>query len=346
MKYAAIVTLLLALPSFARAYSLGTSVSDPCHERLTLEALSRTTPPSITPAQDDTWPRLADYLSRSLDRDPESNPEDAARLLASVLGVRAPDLQDVAPTDIDGLRHIHLDDALQAEHFLRRSAHDYAAGNELAADDANALLRQLIEESAAAYDADPDGQNLRSIRVWVDGYGTIELRVWEPLFIAAKGLHLVQDSFSHTFRSDDAQRVLSVHNYVDPLLNDYDPARDGPGHLSVFDGCTDAETAPLREAAVAASADFLQSLFTYWQARNPRPLDDFFDTWMSVDTNCGACTSRWVTIASRQEALSQAGCTLSRAGSRGSARSEDSSPTGALSLILIAALALLRPRRQ
>jgi len=175
---------------------------------------------------------------------------DALRRTSIVLGVRDPDLRGGGPADLRSLRNIHLGAGTQDDHYLRRGDHDGALGVTAAAEEARARLWELLERSAEAFAADPDGARRVPVQVWVQYYGTVEIEVWEPLFLLGEALHLVQDSFTHRYRSDDLRTVLTIQNYVEAVEGDHEPERDGPAHSNALDDCTREELAPVRAAAV------------------------------------------------------------------------------------------------
>jgi len=331
------ILALLAPAAPARAYTLHTAVTNACHEPITLEALDRTTPPDLTvDVPDDTpWYRLAEHLGRTLDVPPPASDVEALRRTSIVLGVRDPDLRGNGPADLTDLRHVHLPDDTQADHFLRRSEHDGPAGISAAAEDGRDRLRALIEASAEAYAADPDATRLVRVRVWIQYYRTVEIEVWEPLYLLGQALHVVQDSFTHSYRSDDLRTVLTIQNYVEAVGRDHDRDRDGPPHSNALDDCTRDDTVEVRAAAVEASAALIAATFDYWRDGDPVVIDQFLSDWMSLEPGCDTreCTSRWVAIAQSDE-TGATGCAVS-------------GPTGrdGLGWLGLAALALLACRR-
>lgn len=319
MKLAGCVRWLLpaclastALPAPAAAYTIGTSFTSPCHEELTLEALSRVTLPSLAVRYEEgaRWPRVAAHVARQLDRDAGLDPAADATLLAALLGVRWPDLEGASPAHLAALRHVHLSDDAQARHFLRRSDHDLQTGNPDAVRAAQDRLRLLLTASAEAYARDPDGRLLEPVPVWLEGYGTTEVEVWMPLYLLGQALHLVQDSFAHTYRSDDGRSILAVQNYVEAVGGEYEVDRDGPRHSIALDACTDRDTAPLVEAATQASSELVEMAMSYWTARDEAVVATFIDRWLALDETClrHACTSRWVDLAQRAETHALLSC--------------------------------------
>ena len=169
------VLLVLLLPSGVSAYTLHSAVTPACHESITLEAfdLVPALPLAVVSDSESRWRPLALNLRETFEM---TGPEDDASLLmvtSATLGVRDPDLRGNSPADIRDLRHIHLAEDGQADHFLRRSEHDGRAGLEDAAAEAQRRFWTLIEASERAYRADPDATRLVRVEAWVQHYGTV-----------------------------------------------------------------------------------------------------------------------------------------------------------------------------
>jgi hypothetical protein len=309
----------LALGAAAHAYTIGSSVTDPCHEQITLDSLERVAPPVIEPGGTDPerWRELAAYTRRVLSEEAQSNPSADAIFLAAVLGVRHPDLLGNAPIDLSALRHVHLDDSHQASHFLRRSVDDGRDGGERAVEASRARLEELVDASAVAYASDPDGHALVRVPVWVESYGTVEVEVWEPMFLLAQALHLLQDSFTHTYRTDDARRIVEVGNYVEAVGGHYAAGRDGPRHSGALDACNDPAIAALREAATEASAELVGAAFELWATGEHTPVEAVLEKWLELDDECRenvACEPKWIAIARASETGPLLSCSVGRAG--------------------------------
>ena len=313
MRRAALALLVaLVIPSSARAFTIQSAFSDPCHEMITLEALERLDPPELDAdgSEDAVWRRLAAGMRRDLERDEL----DDAVFLAGALGVRAPDLRTAPPTDFDELRHVHLPDENQPDHFLRRSFDDFEAGDVDAVAAGRARLEGLLAQAAMAYARDPRGENLVEVTIWVENYGQIAVEVWEPLFLLAQAAHLLQDSFSHTYRSDDATRIQVVQNYGEAVEGHYVEERDGPRHSSALDACMDTESRPLMDAATDATEQLFDAAFDAW-AGDPDRTAEVLDRWMSLDDACrsaGDCVSPFTEHARTGETSSPFACGVAR----------------------------------
>ncbi len=305
MRAALLLAVVSLAPSSARAFTLHTTVTNACHEPITLEALARTSPPApaVDVPDDEPFHRMAEHFGRALEIGPPASDLDALHRTSLVLGVRDPDLRGNGPSDLINLRWVHLPDLTQDDHFLRRGEHDGAAGVTAAAQEGRERLLALIEASAAAYAADPDATRLVRVRAWVQYYRHVEIEVWEPMYLLAQALHLVQDSFTHTYRTDDLRTILTLQNYVEAVGKHHDRERDGPPHSNALDDCTRPDTTELREAAVTASAALMTATFTYWREGRRDEVDTFVSDWMSLEPGCeaGTCTSRWIAIAETDE---------------------------------------------
>lgn len=328
-----IVFLALFLPLSARAYVIQSSFTEACHERITLEALLRADPIELSPPADTnaTWYRHGDRMGRVLLEDPSGTPSENLLVASAVLGVRRPDLGENGLIHVHDIRYVHLLDENQMRHFLRTGAQDGQEGAVFAGEDARAFIMALIDASADAYDDDPDGQRREPVVAWIEDYGRIEIEVWLPMYLLAQALHALQDSFTHTYRTADTQRILAIQNYVD-ADNAHDEERDGPRHSDALDDCLRDDTTELVESAGTASTELILATQRYWIDRDRTHIETVLNDWTQLDEGCTPdndyCDSPWVPIAKSGETYPLLGC---------SASPRSRAPWWALALALVAA---------
>lgn len=332
-----LIIFCLFCPSLAHGFKIGSALSDPCHENLTLRAFfgaegsgeGQTIFPTdllrgeITKS-DPTWLAVAEHLERMVKHQFEN---DLERFLAITLfiGVRYPDQAGFSVVDINSLRNIHMAEEGQEEHALRAVTHDHAAGNEQAV---QAIRDFILTTVDSAYDAFQESRPATgaaitresleaqsiSTRYWLEYYGTIKVDVWAPLFYMGRAAHALQDSFSHGYRSADTMKIYAVGNYIEALQDGFNESVDGPKHSDRLDDCSHKDVAPLADSAVSATRALFKATRAYFMADPLDPVavteararvEGVLDTWMSFEPGCGHaeayCDTPWATLAKQAE---------------------------------------------
>ena len=296
--------LLCAAPA-AHGFALRTAFTDPCHESIALFAWNRylvDLPLGGVPLPPPgAWRALADELARTYALSPETDAERLV-LLSLLLGVRTPDSEGHALTDLENIRVVHAHPDVQAPHALRRVEDDGPAGNAAALEAAHAFIREQVGLARAAL-ARPGPEQFLTARASLDHYGTVEVPTWAPVFHLGQALHAVQDSFAHSLRSEDHQRVLHVLNYVEAIHGTLVEDRDGLPHSQTLDTCG-VGNAPLVQAAADASLDFLvAALGEDLLGGDATAVDAVLARWMSPLDGCTSanryCDAPWLTFASQ-----------------------------------------------
>jgi hypothetical protein len=245
-----VMLVLVALPHTAFAFTFESVVTEGCHERITLRAIERSGLHSPAPAatpEDDT---LAENL-------PFRIPAHTDLWTLSVLvGVRDNDLHGYSVSDLPELAGIHNGEHTQDEHCLRSLADDGSDGDSNALGSCRAFILGEIGKAVREGDA-MSFENVEIALRWQ--------RVAIPLsahgFHLGRALHALQDSFAHSFRTEDEHGVLSVLNYIGPaLVPGYQPQLGGYPHLSKQDGCDESD--PKTKARVAAAVEASAALLT------------------------------------------------------------------------------------
>ena len=275
----------------AQGFSIGSSITDFCHERITYSAFRAAHPladrlgADLDAARDEAFVLFGDYLAEQMGITLD---DDFDRLVITSLfvGVRYPDQGAFSTFDLGAMRAIHLDQGHQAGHFLRDTDHDGAGA------DAAAVVagREFIEEHAKAVidDLRAGGGTLEVVEVkfYLEFYGSVKLQVWGPLFRLGEAVHALQDSFAHAVRSEDGRQIIAVANFVEPLLDGYKEARDGPMHSNVLDECNHPRVQGHATWATQATAALFAAVREGAISGETTALDAALDTWLGYREGC------------------------------------------------------------
>lgn len=328
---AALAVLSFASP--AAAFSYETPASKGCHEQITGDALRAVRAAGRAPR----LPLTRDEQALA-DDVPFTIPDGLDDLggVTLVIGVRDNDLRGRGPTDLETVAELHGNDALQHEHCLRKAGQDGASGSLAALADCRAFIRGKVIAAIDALgpDGHPDPTKRSDVRVSL----LIRGRVTAPLptFYARMGeaLHALQDSFSHTLRSDDGSEVKVVLNWVEHVRDELDEGRDGPPHMSPLDRCDDSDAIRRnrRKWATTASTELLRAALDPGD-RNAKlaAVDAALDRWLGAKADCDA-SNRWCNAP--ELSLREEGCSCRSAG----AGRDPRLAMGAAVLLLIALL--------
>lgn len=252
----------LALSLVARegaAYTIGSAFTHSCHERMSatavalyLESLGNDVVVSL-PAND-AWKVAAQDIRRLLaDTDrvaPLLETDEGLFIAFSMLsGLRFPDTYGYSVTDVNAARRVHGDLTPQTQyaHALRAATDEGDSGDLSALNGVRDTMDLYVSEMVRLLDAPPQQQLLESY-VYLDHYGRTEIEVWGPAWLLGQGLHALQDSFSHSIRSEDGAHVLHVLNFVDAYRGDLHHD-DGLAHSTGMDDCDREEVSALVVAA-------------------------------------------------------------------------------------------------
>ncbi|MFN3200432.1 MAG: hypothetical protein ACE366_18685 [Bradymonadia bacterium] len=278
----------------AWGFQILTPASEPCHERLMLGALDLASAPFS--AEDDTsLAPLLDTMVAEVERHGFPNDKatrgfvrDVAELygfehltgarryvVASfIIGVRAPDTDGFAVVQLNEVRTTHIDDDKQGVHSLRRSFDDGPEGNLEAIVNTQEELKTRFEEMSALWRADDPFIKAR----WTfPFYGEAEVWVYGPAMRLGEMAHTTQDAFTHTLRDADLQ-IVTVLNFVDPVLARDKEGRDGLPHSDRLDECDvpgDDFDVVRVTAARLATVDLLNEAFLALEAAHSQggPVD-------------------------------------------------------------------------
>ncbi len=290
------LVLLSAYWSPARAFSVASSAGDPCHERMTMaawEGVFESLPESATHVvapEGGIWRALAKRLLPGVGLDPSVlSDEDSFALVSLVLGARAPDTDGHSVADIDAMRMLHADTSEEGQyaHALRALHDDGPEGNARALAGTRALLRELLDEAISWLEHPPVERNTQTT-VYMDFYGEVDVHVDGFAFTVGKAAHLVQDSFSHTVRSEESDwhEILHVLNYIDAINDDIDEEQDGLAHSARMDECNHPDVAPIADAAVVATGELFLALVAELREGDGEAVEEFMDDWLTLRPGC------------------------------------------------------------
>ena len=137
-------------------------------------------------------------------------------------------------------------------------------------------------------------------KLYFDFYGLVDIDVWEPAYLVGRALHALQDSFAHTIRSDDLQRIRHVLNYVDAIGGALDEKVDGLPHSDHMDTC-EGETEPIARTASLASMALIGAINESLMNRDVRAVQVVLDEWVTYEPGCMAqnnyCDAMWLPLA-------------------------------------------------
>lgn len=253
--------LALALPATAGAFSYESTVSDACHEQISLVALRAvrddlSAAARIEPTEDER--ALIDDLMLHL---PEDQHEMAA--VSLLIGVRDVDLKGRGPTEIDQLAFVHGDPDNQAEHCLRRPEQDEPDGSRQALEECRQVIRDGFTRALEGLDA--EGLPNAADRIDVTHVLALRGQITSPLprfwVELGRAMHTLQDAYTHNFRTPDGTKITVVLNWVDFVAHELEEKRDGPQHIEDLDRCDDQEeTTRIRGTRAKRASDELLRL--------------------------------------------------------------------------------------
>ncbi len=275
-----VLALGSARPCFA--YNIGSGLTHPCHEKLTIPStlayLEENDSPISLP-ENDLWLRLYEQLFSDLALDSPSlgselqTPQEKFLALSMILGARHPDTNGHSVFSTNSLRRVHSDANAQQQyvHCLRAADDDGPGADQLVLERTKSILEGKIEAFASARARSPS-QQLRTLSLYWEHSGMIDVEVWEPGFILGEALHTLQDSYSHTIRTSDGRQVLSVLNFVEAAGGSLERSRDGRAHSRAMDQCRDEELSPLVEQVERVSIALTQAATAFAEG-NPTRLN-------------------------------------------------------------------------
>lgn len=315
---ASITAAVTAVAPAARAFSTASAFSDPCHETMTIAAFEEAAPvlpiDAIDLPERETWDRAAGVVFEAIGEVETANEHERFFFFSLFLGVRAPDTEGSSSTNVQTLRGIHAHPEGQYDHCLRATEDDGARGDASAHQACLATIRSQIEQARDALDAE-EGGAIVLVPFTLDHYGTFDVPVWGAAYHIGRALHAVQDSFTHTVRSDDLTTIYHVANFIEAVDGTLEERRDGLAHSTYADQCGE-ESSEVVRASREASADLLRATATFLDGTGDGEgaIEAYLATWMPFQEGCGIdrgfCGSKWEERARREPTTAYLGCAV------------------------------------
>lgn len=243
------------------AYTIESGFTRSCHEQISLPALAfylaaLSENDTVRLPSDALWRRATGDVARELDADPELREflKDEGLEFAAVsllIGLREPDTAGYSVSDLHAVRSVHGDKKPRAQyaHALRASGDEGPNADVQALAGTREVIREHLDEHFRLVQG-PERSEIVSTYLYVEHYGRVEVEVWGPAHRLGLALHALQDSFSHSIRTQDSLHVLHVLNYVDAISGDLREEVDGLAHSTALDQCSRSENG---RAVLAAS---------------------------------------------------------------------------------------------
>ena len=339
---AACVLVLLVAPA-ARAFTIDTIVTRGCHEEMTAAAL-RTVRAEL-PTADPLPPSREDRAF--IDDLAFTAPDDMKDLGGATLliGVRDNDLEGQDGNDLTRLALVHGDPRAQRKHCLHAGAAPEPEGSIAALADCRAFILDRLAEALEGLDdaGRPDPTRRTSLPVYLGVRNRVDVSLQTFYVRIGQAIHAVQDSFAHSYRTNDAAAVTAMMNWFDQVNGGYDEATDGPPHTTELDRCDDPDD--LRHArrllATETATTVLRIALDPARSRDQKMADVAarIDEWFRYEQGCSA-ENRWCDAPERDFASSGVvGCGVAPPGA---------GRWGTHMALALVALAILRrpPRRR
>ncbi len=323
----ALVTLLavVGVSPLAQAYTVKTAFGDGCHESITGRAFQDflVDVPTIGLQLPDsqTWQKVARFVLDATGVPWSSLDEEQRFMFASlVIGARAPDTDGHSVMNLTRLRELHANPEPEGQymHGLRGKDDDGEDGNRRAVEGTRAAILDCMQTSAYYWSLSPDKQIIKG-RFFVDFYEQVDVDVWAPMYYLGVAAHVLQDTFSHTIRSDaDGLRsIVHVTNFIEAIGGSFDEQRDGLAHSNAMDQCGRAEIGELVDAAVLATIDLFYAARSLFNRTDPGATQLVFDAWIRYQDGCNLqndlCgNSRWIEQARTDPTRPYLGCSVAR----------------------------------
>ncbi len=348
-----VVVLISLLATQAWGYTISSGFTESCHEAMTTQAITTNTdipedfqPVAVPIPDSEIWRLLAENLPADRGALEMSGESGDLILVSLVLGVRAPDTEGHSVTNLATLRDAHTNPAGQYPHFLRSTLDDGDAGNIKAIDGSIKHFRDTVQIALAYLKFPPEAQIISTL-TYADFYGQVRVEVWAPMFFLGIAIHALQDSFSHTVRSDDLMKIRHVMNFIDAVNTGHEPGRDGLAHSGAMDNCQE-DAKEIADVAIMATQELLNATANSVVSDDLAPIDTFIDRWFQYEPGCNSknnfCDSKWTPIARREPtgpfiagAFDCSQCSLTR---------HTDPKAGIFFVLMAAAVALARRKRR
>ncbi len=343
-QLAAVCLGICLAPAQALAFQTGSPATEGCHEKLTTRAwkAAKAALPETTatlPSRGEDEALMADVVFKV----PKSMQHIGGVTL--LLGVRDNDVKEHGPTDLKSLAPAASDPKGQQEHCLRAPEQDGPTGSAEAVESCRNYIRETLLSAVDALDEQgmPDNLNRETLKVSLAIREEIDVKVPAFFLRAGRGLHALQDSFTHTFRRpNDPGKITVVLNWVEYVDGTLNEAVDGPPHAAELDVCDDPDElrTERRMLAQEASGVALLAMLDPALSRSDKEeaIDAMLDQYVTYDETADCSVeNNWCDAPEVQYGSPTLGCSFGGA----------LPPSGGWALLPLAgALALLRARRR
>ena len=284
-----------------QAFSVGSGFTKPCHEIITVTAQQKAkydlvNNENIPLPDNDNWEHLFDGMNSLYNYTDFKNRIEKFAAHSLFTGVRSNDTNGHSLSNLASLRSIHAAKQGQEAHCLRRTDEDFNKGNEPAVLNCRYFIKEQLE-LYRIYLLKPLNEQIILADFTLDFYGLIKIEVYAPIFYLGRALHTVQDSFSHTIRTDDLRYITHVLTYIEAIDDDFNERRDGIRHSDSADNCM-KEGEYFAATATEASMDMLIAAHAEIESADNSQIDYFLDKWFTYKPGCNIdnnyCNSKWL----------------------------------------------------
>lgn len=281
---------LIVPAAAAKAYTIASAISDNCHEQITSEALR-----SVRGQLSTAGPLKANADERALINDLTFDAPSDLDDLAGVtllLAVRDNDLKGRHAADLSQLALVHGDPDGQREHCLRQPDHQGPNGSRDAVEACRGFIRERFAQALDGLDeaSQPDLGKRTELPVYLALRHRVKPKL--PTFYVRIGqaLHTIEDSFTHTYRSEDGMRITVVTNWIHEVEDKLDEEQDGPPHRGELDACKNLDDLrkQRKELATQAATETLHTALdpSLSRAQKMQALDALLDKYLSYEPGC------------------------------------------------------------
>jgi hypothetical protein len=226
---------------------------------------------------------------------------------------------------------------------LRAPDQDEPTGSRAAVVACQAFIRAQLVAALDGLDDEgrPDNARRDNLRVSLAIRDEIDVSVPRFFLQAGRGIHAIQDSFTHTFRNpDEPGKIRVVLNFTEYTQDTLKESVDGPPHASELDQCDDADELrkERRLLATEASSAALLALLdpSLERPAKERAIDDVLEQYVAYDegSDCHE-DGGWCDAPEKKYGSPPLGCQLGGPAPRGGA---------SFAFLLMAAAAVWRLR--
>ncbi|MBN2801742.1 MAG: hypothetical protein JXR91_01475 [Deltaproteobacteria bacterium] len=316
--------IFLIVTTDVMAYEIQTGLTHDCHEQMAMDSFETfiqnnnvTNYNNLILPADSSWDSYSDYFFGNL---LESYTDKKIRFIAAslLIGVRWPDEHGLSVTSTEALYANHGDPDNQFEHFLRSQDDDYIEGNITALSKSKIFFQNRVLNAALYLFENPDDR-IVEIKEYVEFYGVITFQLFAPAYYLGTAMHSLQDSFSHTVRTDDLKQILSVLNFADAVTENFNEQRDGIAHSYHMDECkSDDDNKQIIKVSKKVSLQLLQILSSDSINDAETITDNIIEEWLTYKPGCGFdnnyCNSKWLPVIRQDPTAPFLTCNVSTVG--------------------------------